>query len=118
MVAMNTPTDDTQDEYEAVMRLAGSKAIYEDARARLTQTKATNAELDLEERRGNLLQRSTFRDATVVAFSILAQSLQSLPDQMERRAGLTPAQAQIMADGIAEALKSVGEAFKGLSGEL
>lgn len=90
---------------------------YEEGRARKTMAAAQQAELSLAENRGDLLRRSKFRDASVMAMAVFAQTMRSLPDTLERTANLSPTQAQVVQECIDHALGSLSEAFKRLNKE-
>lgn len=111
-MSMNFYSDPAQEATDAVMEGYKAKQSYEMARARRMAAQAEDAELDLAVKRGDLVSRTAFQQASVVAMAVLAQTLNSIPDQMERRCGLTPSQAGELAKGISEALAAASEAFK------
>lgn len=64
-------------------------------------------ELELAKRRGELLPREDVRQAAAEAFQVVAQALRSIPDNLERSAGIDPEQAaavERVIDGISERL--------------
>ncbi len=51
---------------------------------------AKRAEFELQVRAGEYLPRGDYRAASAQAFARIAQAIRSLPDNLERKAGLTP----------------------------
>jgi hypothetical protein len=85
------------------------------SKARKAAADAERAELELEIFKGNLMKREEYRAASSVAMSILAQTLRSLPDTLERTHALSPAIAEALQEGIDVALSQVSETFRALS---
>lgn len=52
------------------------------------------AELDYKIKSGEYVARAEVRQATSTAFATIAQTLRSIPDNLERRLGISPAVAQ------------------------
>ena len=73
--------------------LARAKAKHEIYRANL-------AELDFRIRSGELLERVDVETASARMHSFLSQSLRNLPDDLERRCGLSPESVQFVQDYI------------------
>ena len=73
--------------------LAKAKAKHEIFRANI-------AELDFRKRSGELLERADVEVASSRLHSFLAQSLRNLPDDMERRCGLSSEHVQFVQDYI------------------
>ncbi len=88
---------------------------FEDAKARNEAAKARINEVKAAEVEGNVLPRDVWRDASATIFAMLAQTLRSLPDNLERSANLSPTQAEIVERTIDEALSSVAAQFKAMS---
>lgn len=114
---LHQPTDEALDQLGLLNQSQSVKVDQEAARARKWTAEASIRELELEEKQGSLISRDKVKDATVVILATLAQTLNSLPDQLERRCGLTPKQADEAQKAISQALASASAAMKGLSGE-
>lgn len=69
-----------------------AKALAE-SKARKEAALADMHELDFKIKSGQYLPREAFRDACATLLSSVAQSLRSLPDNLERKFNLTPEQA-------------------------
>ena len=81
--------------------LAKAKAKHEIYRANL-------AELDFRKRSGELLERADVETGSARLHSYLAQSLRNVPDELERRCGLSPAQVQYAQDYIDALTSEIG----------
>jgi hypothetical protein len=57
---------------------------------------AQRAEFDLEIKRGEFLPRDAYRRASATAFAKVASTIRSLPDNLERKAGLEPATVDLV----------------------
>lgn len=66
---------------------------FSKARARKEAALADMHELEFKIKSGKYLPREAFRDACATMLSSVAQSLRSMPDNMERKFNLTPEQA-------------------------
>lgn len=101
-------------------RPKGSKdEDYEDfnkAKARNEYWKAELAEQDFRRKEGELLDRAQVEQAAATVLATIAQTLRSIPDNMERVAGLTPEQAE-EAENIVDSLcLSLHDKLKELGG--
>lgn len=67
-----------------------SHVLYTESRAKLEQQKALMAELDFNIKSGEYVSRESVRQATSKAFAVVSQSLRSIPDNLERRTGVSP----------------------------
>lgn len=85
-----THADPGKDPY---ILLARAKAKHEAYRANL-------AELDFRKRSGELLERVDVETASARMHAFLSQSLRNLPDDLERRCGLSPENVQFVQDYI------------------
>jgi len=74
--------------------------VFQKARAKNEVHKAQLNELEVATRRGKLLQKSDVEVAASRLHAFLAQSLRSLPDDLERKCGLDPVQVQYVQDYI------------------
>lgn len=91
-----------------------SRVDFEMARARNEAAKADLNELDLRIKRSEYVPRSDVRLAAATALSILAQTLRSVPDNLERTAGIAPSLAEQIGTAIENALAAVADAFEEL----
>ena len=62
---------------------------YASARARKEVALADKAEMEAEVMAGTLVSREAVRNATATAFAAIAQTLQSIPDRLERQDGIS-----------------------------
>jgi hypothetical protein len=90
---------------------------YEQWRGKHERVKCERAEFELAKERGEYLPRATQADAAAVVLAMLAQSLRSLPDNLERTAGLSPEQAEIVATHVDLALSELAAGLRQLAGE-
>lgn len=67
---------------------------YGDARAAHEYWKAQLAEQAYRKNAGDLLDRAQVEQASATVLAAVAQTLRSIPDNLERAAGLTPEQAE------------------------
>lgn len=67
---------------------------YTDARAAHEYWKAQLAEQEFKKRSGDLLDRAQVEQAAATVLATIAQTLRSIPDNVERVAGLTPEMAE------------------------
>ena len=64
---------------------------------------------ELQVRDRALIPESEVEQTVATAFSAVAQSMLALPDQLERRAGLTPTQSEIVQAAVHETLTELSE---------
>ena len=81
-------------------------------KARNEKAKADLNELDLAIKRGQYVSRAEVRQATATALSALAQTLRSVPDNIERKLGVAPEIAQEVGILIDQALDEVANQFE------
>lgn len=86
--------------------LARAKAKHETYRAGL-------AEMEYKKRAGELIERSDVESVASRLHAFLAQSLRTLPDDLERRAGITADQAEIVNQVIDSLTISIREMLNG-----
>ena len=89
---------------------------YDEARARNEAAKADLNELELSIRRGEHVERAWVCQCTAAALATLAQTLRSVPDNLERRLGLNPETAQEVGLMIDNALGDLATQFEDLAG--
>lgn len=65
--------------------------------------------LEFDRRRGELVERSDVRQASATAFSTIAQTLRSIPDNLERTLGLEPEIAEGVGTLIDESLSALAD---------
>lgn len=73
--------------------LANAKAKRENFKARLT-------EIEYRERVGELYHRDEILSTISTVVAVFTEQMRSLPDKLERQAGLTPSQAEMAEDEI------------------
>lgn len=74
--------------------------VFQKARAQNELIKAKLGEIELGKQRGELLRKNDVEVAASRLHAFLAQSLRSLPDDLERKCGLDPTQVQFVQDYI------------------
>lgn len=89
---------------------------YSKARARSEAAKADLAELDYKVKSAQYVSRAAVKQACATAFSTIAQVVRSIPDYLERSAGITPAAAQAASLTCDAALLDLSNALEMLSG--
>lgn len=77
-------------------------ALYAGARARKEAALAAKAELEFRVKAGLYLPREAVRASLAVTFQTIVQSLRSLPDNLERKLGLSPDAADAIGIAIDE----------------
>ena len=90
---------------------------FDAARARNESAKADLNELDLAIKRGEYVLRSAMQEATATALSALAQTLRSVPDNLERKLGVSPELALEVGIQIDAALNDVAAKFEEMGDE-
>ncbi len=68
---------------------ADAHILYAKARAKKEAFLAQMAELDFKVKAGEYLPRDEIRQASATAFATIAQTLRSIPDNLERRLGVS-----------------------------
>lgn len=79
-------------------------ALFAGAKARKEAAHAAKAELEYRVKAGMYLPREAVRSAMATAFQAVAQSLRSIPDNLERKLGVTPELAEAVGVSIDEAM--------------
>ena len=85
---------------------------FDKARARKEQANAEMAELELAKKTRSQVDRIAVRQASATALASLVQSLRSIPDNLERRLGLSPEVAQAVGEMIDASLDTVADEFQ------
>jgi len=92
------------------------KIDYDEARARNEAAKADLNELELAVRRGIYVERAAVQQATATALATLAQTLRAVPDNLERRLGVSADVAQEVGVMIDNSLDDLATEFEQLNG--
>lgn len=87
---------------------------YEAARARNEAAKADLNELELAIKRNEYVLRASVQEATATALSALSQTLRAVPDNLERKLGVSPDVALEVGLLIDAALDDVASKFEEL----
>lgn len=87
---------------------------YTKSRAENEKFKASNARLDYEIKIGKYVLRDDVRRAVAVAFATVTQNLRSIPDNLERRLGLSPEVIQQVSIEIDEVMENLAEELEAL----
>lgn len=88
---------------------------YDKARARNESAKAELNELEVKVKSGEYGSRASYRQASATALSSLAQTLRSLPDNLERKLGIAPEVAAEVGYMIDNALSDLAVEFEMMS---
>jgi phage terminase Nu1 subunit (DNA packaging protein) len=88
---------------------------FETARARNELAKAQLNELDLKVKSGEYVSRAAVQQAAATSLASIAQTLRSIPDNLERR-GLDAKQCELVEIVINETLDGLAEELAMLSG--
>lgn len=94
----------------------GDLADFNQARARHEHFKALLAEQEHAKRAGELLDRAQVEQAAATVLATVAQTLRSIPDNLERVAGLSPEQAEAAERIIDSLCLSLHDKLKELGG--
>ena len=85
---------------------------YDQAKARNETAKAELNELEVKIKTGEYGSRAAYRQAAATALASLAQTLRSVPDNLERRLGVSPDVAQEVGNQIDAALDDLASEFE------
>lgn len=86
--------------------------LYAGAKARKEAALAAKAELDFRVKAGLYLPREAVRSALATAFQAVSQSLRSIPDNLERKLGVSPEIAEAVGISIDEAMGELALAME------
>ena len=89
-------------------RYALARAAKEESLARLREAEAS-------EREGRLLRADDVAEAVTLANAAVAQTLLSLPDELERTAGLSPEQAEVVERTLHNAMDALADRMASLA---
>lgn len=87
-------------------------AIYGGAKAREKVAQAAKAELEYRIKIGQYLPREAVKSALAEAYQAVAQSLRSIPDNLERKLGITPEISEVVSVAIDEAMGELAYAME------
>lgn len=87
-------------------------ALFAGAKARKEAALAAKAELDFRVKAGQYVPRDAVRDAQAKAFQSIAQTMRSIPDNLERKLGLDPVAAESVGALIDAALGDLAETLE------
>lgn len=85
---------------------------YDAAKARNELAKAELNELEVKIKTSEYGSRAAYRQASATALASLAQTLRSVPDNLERRLGVSPEVAQEVGNQIDAALDDLASEFE------
>lgn len=89
-------------------------ALYAGAKARKEVALAAKAELDFRIKSGEYLPREAFRSAAAKIFQSVAQSLRSIPDNLERKLGVDPVLAESVGVSIDETMGDLADELENI----
>lgn len=92
-------------------------ALFAGAKARKEAAHAAKAELEFKVRAGQYLPREAVRSALAEAYQAVAQSLRSIPDNLERKLGVTPEVAESVSASIDETMGELAYAMEQIHAE-
>lgn len=88
------------------------KVDFDVARARNELAKAELNELELAIKRGEYVERIAIREMASTAMATMAQTLRSVPDNLERKLGVSPEVALEVGMLLDNALNDIANAFE------
>lgn len=107
--------DNSGGKSKKVRDAAGDSHVeYSRARAKHEKLKAQLAQHDLNVKSGKYVARDDVQRASAVAFATIAQTLRSIPDNLERRLGLSPAVTLQVSDIIDETMLGLSKELEAL----
>lgn len=93
------------------------KLDFDKARARNEQSKADLNELEFRIKSRQYLPRAAIQQAAATAIASFAQTMRSVPDNLERTHGITPEIAEEVGKAIDLALQDLAQAFELMTAE-
>lgn len=85
---------------------------YATGKARKEMAHAAKAELEFRIKDGQYLPREKIRGALAEAYQAVAQALRSIPDNLERKLGITPELAEVVSSAIDDAMGELAYAME------
>ena len=95
--------------------LSPARADYDQEKALHEKSKRQRSELQYEIDLGRVVSRQAVQEASATALAVMAQSLRSLPDNLERKLGLSPAVAEQIEQTIDAVLTDLAAALDALT---
>lgn len=92
-----------------------ANADFEQERAEHERVKRQQREFKLAVEQGQYLPREAVRQASATMLAVLAQSLRSLPDNLERRLSLPPEVIESVSKEVDAALAEISAALKSMT---
>lgn len=87
-------------------------SLYAGAKARKEAAHAAKAELEFRVKAGLYLPREAIKSALAEAYQTVAQALRSIPDNLERKLGVSPDVAEAVSSAIDEAMGELAYAME------
>ena len=91
---------------------ANPSSLYAGAKARKEAALAAKAELDFRVKAGMYLPREAVKAALATAYQTVAQTLRSIPDNLERKLGVSPEIAEAVGLAIDESMGELAYALE------
>lgn len=91
------------------------KQSYDKAKARSEAAKADLAELEYKVKSGQYVDRATVVQVVATAYAAIAQTMRSIPDNLERK-GIEPDTCAMVSAHIDDTLSDLADQFEMLSG--
>lgn len=106
--------DDDSDDHGAIKFTvpANPSSLYAGAKARKEAALAAKAELDFRVKAGMYLPREAVKAALATAYQTVAQTLRSIPDNLERKLGVSPEIAEAVGLAIDESMGELAYALE------
>lgn len=92
------------------------KVEFDEWRARNERAKALAGELELKIKAGEYVERASVIQACATAYASVAQTIRSIPDQLERKLGIAPELAEEIGRQLDEALGTLATEFEMMGG--
>lgn len=93
-----------------------SNILYNKAKAKKAAFDAQTAELEFNIKSGKYVLRADVQQAASTAFATISQSLRSIPDNLERRLGISPELSEEVGNQIDEAMNNLADELEKMSG--
>lgn len=93
------------------------RADYELERAAHEKVKREQREFALAKERGEYIPRAAVRQAASTAMAMFTQAARSIPDNLERAAGISPDVAAAVQTAIDDALTDLAKSFRMMTGD-
>jgi multidrug resistance efflux pump len=95
--------------------LSQARADLDEEKAKHERSKRLRSELQYQIDLGKVVSRQAVQQASATALSVMAQSLRSLPDNLERKLGLSPAVTEQIEQTIDAVLTDLAAALAALT---